>query len=126
LVFLETLVQDTVLVLLCEELPYIWNFLDDNFAEEGHKFGQHRVIHVVVPRLYPDAIIRSRVLKVFSQVVHDNGSFNRTTKLVQVFDGVVLVRRSVLSVEPVGYTLPISIDAVENPVGILRKERAGG
>ena len=76
------------------------------------------VVHVVVPGFDPDPIQRSRIVEVLGQVVDYDRAREVPPEVLEILDRIVLMWGRVLPVEPVGYAL-LSVDVVEDPVGVL-------
>ena len=71
-----------VLDLVSEKFSHIRHLLLDELLKESLETWQHLVLHVVVPRLNPDAIVGSCSHEVLREVIHDNRAFQLASKVV--------------------------------------------
>ena len=76
-------------------------------------------MHIVIPRLHPDAVIWGRVEEVFSKVIDNDDPLQRPPNLGQVFDSIVLGRSGVLPVKAMLDHDSILIEVVEYPVCVV-------
>ena len=76
-------------------------------------------MHIVIPRLNPDAVIWGRVEEVFSKVIDNDDPLQRPPNLGQVFDSIVFGRGGVLPVEAMLDHDSILIEVVEYPVCVV-------
>ena len=83
------------------------------------KFTLGRVVHVVKPRLNKDSVIRLQ-LKVFSNIIHNDGLGKITAYSGKVLDKDWTVWQSMLSVKSVFYAF-LFVDLVQNPVSVLNE-----
>ena len=86
--------------------------------QEGNEQAKDVVVHIVVPGFNPYSIQRCRIIKVFGEIIDYYGSWEVTAEVLQVFDCVILMRGSVLSVKAMLY-FACSVDVVEDPIGIV-------
>lgn len=90
----------------------------DGLLEKRYQKPENVVVHVVIPALNPDSVQRSRIIEILCQVVDDDCSGEVTTQVLQVLDGVVLMRGRMLPVESMA-DFACSVDVVEDPIGVL-------
>ena len=142
MVALETRIDNFVFDLLGQVVAHVGYLLLYELLKETGQTRQHLVLHVVVPRLDPNAVVRSRRLEVLGQIVDDNRARQVASQVSQVFTVcqkghgrvrqarkqwdlhcVVFRRGRVLSVQTVLDHESILIEVVHDFVRILETDR---
>ena len=84
LVALKRCIDDLILDFLSEKLTDVGNSFFDELLEELSEAGQYCILHIIIPRLNPDAVIGGGSLEVLRQVVDNDSALEVATKIVQI------------------------------------------